>query len=324
MPCEYPPNSIYQVCVGIQRHLRDNHRPELEIFKHANFKLFQDAIDSKMKSLTRKGVGVTTKQAEPIMAHEEEMMWAKGLLGDADPRTLLNTLVFLFGKFFALRSGEEHRNLTFMQLNVVGGDQTERERLQYRSHGEKNHGGGIKDRRVKPKVVEQHINLERSERCVVRLFKKYISKCPENIKRNEVFYLTPIKNCKPASEVWYTKVPIGKNTLRNVVSNLCKEAGIEGYKTNHSLRATACSLALSKGVPEKLIMDRTGHKSLTSLHTYQRVSAKDKESVSDVLQGGKDCFMDEPITKRAKVDKSAKEGKPCNINLTNCSVLFKM
>jgi N-acetylmuramoyl-L-alanine amidase CwlA len=105
---------------------------------------------------------------------------------------------------------------------------------------------------------------------------------------------------------------------------LCKEAGIEGYKTNHSLRATACSLALSKGVPEKLIMDRTGHKSLTSLHTYQRVSAKDKESVSDVLQGGKDCFMDEPITKRAKVDKSAKEGKPCNINLTNCSVLFKM
>ena len=131
-----------------------------------------------------------------------------------------------------------------------------------------------------------------------------------------MFYLTPIKNCKPASEVWYTKVPIGKNTLRNVVSNLCKEAGIEGYKTNHSLRATACSLALSKGVPEKLIMDRTGHKSLTSLHTYQ--------TVSDVLQGGKDCFMDEPITKKAKVDKSAKEGKPCNINLTNCSVLFKM
>jgi hypothetical protein len=97
------------VCVGIQRHLRDNHRPELEIFKHANFKLFQDAIDSQMKSLqlTRKEVGVTTKQAEPIMAHEEEMMWAKGLLGNADPRTLLNTMVSLFGKFFALRSGED-------------------------------------------------------------------------------------------------------------------------------------------------------------------------------------------------------------------------
>ena len=84
--------------------------------------------------------------------------------------------------------------------------------------------------------------------------------------------------------MWYTKIPIGKNTLRNVVSNLCKEAGIEGYKTNPSLKATACSLALSKGVPDKLIMERTGHKNSTSLHTYQIVSGKDKESISDVLQ----------------------------------------
>jgi hypothetical protein len=60
---------------------------------------------------------------------------------------------------------------------------------------------------------KQHVSLEQSERWVVRLFKIYISKCPENIKRNDVFYLTPIKNCKSASEVWYTKVPIGKNTM---------------------------------------------------------------------------------------------------------------
>ena len=164
------------MCVGVQRHLRDNHRPEIEIFKHANFKLFQDAIDSQMKSLTRKGVGVTIKQPEPIMPHEEDMMWAKGILGDGHPRTFLNTLVFLFGKFFAFRSREEHRNLSFMQLNVFGGDETERERLQYRSHGEKNHRGGLKDRRVKPKVVEQHANVEQSERCVVRLYKRYILK----------------------------------------------------------------------------------------------------------------------------------------------------
>ena len=75
-----------------------------------------------------------------------------------------------------------------------------------------------------------------------------------------------------------------------MVSNLCKEAEIEGYKTNHSLRATPCSLALSKLVPDKLIIERKGHKSLTSLDTYQRVGGKDKESVSDVLQGRKDCY----------------------------------
>ena len=70
----------------------------------------------------------------------------------------------------------------------------------------------------------------------------------------------------------------------------------------------------SSGLGQALACIRPLQKSLD-------VSGKDKESVSDVLQDG---FMDEPITKKAKVDKSAKEGKPCNINLTSCLVLFKM
>ena len=131
--------------------MRDNGWAELEIFKNPDFKFFQDVIDSKMKKLTRKDVGATTKQAEPILLHEEEPVWAKGVLGDGEPRTLLYTLVFLCKKFFALRSGEKHRNVTFKQLNVLEGDETEQTTLQYRSHGEKNHAGGLKDRRVKLK-----------------------------------------------------------------------------------------------------------------------------------------------------------------------------
>ncbi len=149
-----------------------------------------------MKRLTRKGVGVVTKQAELIMLHEEEIMWEKEVLGDQDPKSLLHTLVFLFGKFFALRSGEEHRSLTFEQLSVIEGDNIERTRLQYRSHRKKNHAGGLKQRNVTPKVVEQHKNVDNPERCVVRLYKKYISKCPKDFKKDEVFYLKPKKDVK--------------------------------------------------------------------------------------------------------------------------------
>ena len=67
---------------------------------------------------------------------------------------------------------------------------------------------------------------------------------------------------------------------------------------NHSLRATTCSLGLSMGVPDKLITERTGHKSLNSLHTYQRVSAKERESVSDVLKGSKSTFLEEAERKK--------------------------
>ena len=65
---------------------------------------------------------------------------------------------------------------------------------------------------------------------------------------------------------------------------MCRFAGMEGYKASHSLRATTCTIGLEKGVIEKLIMERTGHRSVKSLHTYQRVSDVPKEIVSDVLQ----------------------------------------
>ena len=71
---------------------------------------------------------------------------------------------------------------------------------------------------------------------------------------------------------------------------MCKTANIEGYFTNHSLRATTCSTALGKGVPEKLVMERTGHRNVSSLHMHQRKSAKEREAFSDVLQGVKELF----------------------------------
>ena len=49
------------------------------------------------------------KKAEVITEEMEEILWQKGLLGDHSPHVLLNTMVYLIGFYFALRSGEEHR-----------------------------------------------------------------------------------------------------------------------------------------------------------------------------------------------------------------------
>ena len=100
--------------------------------------------------------------------------------------------------------------------------------------------------------------------------------------------------------MWFTRSPMGKSTLRNVVQDLCSKSNIEGFHTNHSLRATTCSLALGKGVPEKLITDRTGHRDVKSLHVYQR----ERGAVSDVLQGSKNTYLEgsppEMLKPRAK------------------------
>ena len=45
------------------------------------------------------------------------------------------------------------------------------------------------------------------------------------------------------------------------MENMCKEAGIQEKKTNHTLRAIGATALFNAGVPEKLIRDVTGHRS---------------------------------------------------------------
>ena len=69
-----------------------------------------------------------------------------------------------------------------------------------------------------------------------------------------------------------------------MMSNMCSKAGIAGYKTNHSLRATAASRLYHKGIDEQLIMERTGHRSLEGVRSYKRTEEQQQIAVSNVLQ----------------------------------------
>ena len=111
----------------------------------------------------------------------------------------------------------------------IEGEHIERTRLQYRSRGKKNHRGGLKQRNVTPKELEKHENVDKPERCVVRLYKKHISKCPKDSKKDEVFCLTPKKDVKLESNIWYTKIPFEKYILRAVVV-VVKKQKLEGTK----------------------------------------------------------------------------------------------
>ena len=77
-----------------------------------------------MKRLQAKGLGTKQKKAEPITEAEEDVLWEKGELGEHTPRALWNTIFYMNGLYFALRSGAEHRNLRFDQSQI---EQVERE-----------------------------------------------------------------------------------------------------------------------------------------------------------------------------------------------------
>ena len=161
-------------------------------------------------------------------------------------------MLFLCGIHFALRSGEVHRNLqlslSFFVLLMAHAH------LIYTENFSKNNQGGLLHRKVKHKQVTCYANKENHSRCLVKLFQKYMSHRPVD---TAYFYQTPLRKLK--SNVWYSKMPVGHNILLSTVGWICKQAGIPGFKTNHSLQVTSAKRLFQSGVDEQLIMSNTGH-----------------------------------------------------------------
>lgn len=65
---------------------------------------------------------------------------------------------------------------------------------------------------------------------------------------------------------------------------ICKKGNIDGHFTNHSLRATTASRGIEKGIPDKFVMERTGHRDVRSLQKYQRPSLSTKIGISRAFE----------------------------------------
>ncbi len=96
-----------------------------------------------------------------------------------------------------------------------------------------------------------------------------------------MFYLKPL--AKPTPTCWFSSVAVGHCKLDGTVARLCREANITGFRTNHSLCATAATRLYNAGVDEQQVMEVTGHRSLDGVRAYKHTSKKQKEAVSDIL-----------------------------------------
>lgn len=123
--------------------------------------------------------------------------------------------------------------------------------------------------------------------------------------------MTPI--AKPKGKIWFAIIPVGHNTLSKTVTRLCETAGIDGYKTNHSLRVTAATRLFQAGVDEQLIMKQTGHRSLEGVRIYKQTSETQNEEVSSILNADQASFAKKP-----KIS-SPDDISPCTFNFNNCT-----
>ena len=129
------------------RHLHQTNST-IDSFADPEFSSFVSSLDSEMKRLQSNGLGSTRRKAEVITPEEEDKLWKKGLLGDSTPQTILDTMVFCNCLYFALRSGQEHRQLRLNPCQIEVIEQPgERPYLKYSEDISKNRPGGIKGRK---------------------------------------------------------------------------------------------------------------------------------------------------------------------------------
>ena len=115
----------------------------VDFFKDKEFSKFRNILDSEMKRLQAVGLGTGQRKAEVISFEDEELMWEKGILGDDNPQSLLDTMMlFMNGLYFALRGGKEHRQLRHhpSQIKLIE-KPGERAYLIYKEDVSKNHQG---------------------------------------------------------------------------------------------------------------------------------------------------------------------------------------
>ena len=281
----YPPDTIYSILTGILRYMRQaTPRCSVPNFldrKNPDFAEVHSVTDHIYRQLRMKGIGASRKATEVLTKDEENTLWERGVLGVHTPQALLNATFFLNGKNLALRGGKEHHELKFTQFQrLVNPD-----RYVYTENGSKNRSGGIADFRVPNKVVTIHMNRHSPDRCHVRILDAYISRVPDLARQFDAFYLQSMSSadCGIPGAPWYKQQRIGINKLQGMVKNMCLQAGIPGNKTNHSLRAACATQLYEAGIPEKLIQDRTGHRSLSSLRRYEKPSEMQLRACGDVL-----------------------------------------
>ena len=197
------------------------------------------------------------------------------------------------------------------------------DRYVYTELVSKTNSGTFKKLHVSSKVVPMFASAEAGERCPVQILDLYYSKLPPQAFESDVFFVRPLENVlADPTKPWYAGTPVGKNTLENKLKKMCSLAGIEGCVTNHSLRATSVTQMYECGVPEKVIQERTGHKSLEALRVYERTNAQQHETVSKVLSAPHPRTYNEQvqISRQHASFSSLSLKQPCNTQSVSISL----
>ncbi|XP_067875602.1 uncharacterized protein [Heterodontus francisci] len=260
----YPPNSLRLLCCSILRYLRETcKRLDIDFFNKHNVEYteFRAILHRQMKKLKQQGLGTVRKQAQPYTEEEEEKLW-QIVFQLRDARSYSYAVYFYLCKVFGVHAAAEHNKLMVDQF-TFGADEIG----EYLEFVAKPYRDGIQ--RTKGHTW-QYADLS-NPRCVVSLFRRYLSMVPSD----GPFYRRPLPG-----QLEFCQQAIGVHTLERYSKEICEAGGISGRHTGQSGRVSSVAALHSRGFDEELIKERMGNGS-NAMMSYKKTQMK---AVSDCLQ----------------------------------------
>lgn len=278
---QYPSNTIYGIMCGIIRYFREEcNRPDLNFLKeeHIRFFYLRRCIDRRMQEVTEEGVHLQKRQADPIDSDDEDLLWSSKAFNVKTSEGLLSAVYFYTCKVFGLRSRDEHRNLTMDQF--IFGEDSKGPYVNFIGKTDKTNKGGLRHRQVSEKNIV-HYDSDSSV-ATYKLLKLYFERLHACGIIDGPFYRRPlVEHCNRPR---YGVSPIGVHSISKLLPAAAKKAKIPNSKniTGHSGKVSCATTLYRKNFDEKLIRERTGHRS-NALENYKRTSSEQKKEVSKHL-----------------------------------------
>ena len=223
---EYEPVTLTTYRNGLRRYFLERKVPPAP----DNFDLADKEFDivnyhliTKRNELKRNGKGNHPNVVESITEEQLEKMWASGAIGTHSPRALLRLQWWLNTIHHGIRGRMAHHDLNIEDFQISRSMEgklciehiknTAKRKLSVENDNDYT--------RNKRKCKARMIATDGSERDPVRAFEVYLKHRPPGISS---FYLTP--KHKPKGDIWFNKVPMGKNSIGRIMREIKAVAGI--------------------------------------------------------------------------------------------------
>ena len=164
----YPSEMVYEIIICLQLFL-NMHGQHFKLLDEEDCMIIRNTLDNHMKELAELGC-VKPRNKACITVEEEMLPWQHGILGNSNPKQLVEMLLYLFGIHFALCAGAEHPSLRVgpnSQLKVKVDSSSTLRYLEYREDWSKNNQGGIGDIQKQRKVVRAYKNTKGPNKCAL-------------------------------------------------------------------------------------------------------------------------------------------------------------